>query len=89
MRPKKHSELDRLRAGRSELENHYIDELVAGHISRREFVRRGSILGMSAPLLAAVLAGESPAAAIAKRSVIARPAAGGTLRIASTTPAAA
>jgi peptide/nickel transport system substrate-binding protein len=78
-----------LRAGRSELENHYIDELVAGHISRREFVRRGSILGMSAPLLAAVLAGESPAAAIAKRSVIARPAAGGTLRIASTTPAAA
>jgi len=89
MRPKKHSELDRLRAGRSELENHYIDELVAGHISRREFVRRGSILGMSAPLLAAVLAGESPAAAIAKRSVIARAAAGGTLRIASTTPAAA
>lgn len=84
---RKQPNLDRLREGRSELENHYIDELVGGHISRREFVRRGSILGMSAPLLAAILSGEAPAAAAAK--AIARPAAGGTLRVASTAPAAA
>ena len=45
------SELDRLRSGRSELENHYIDELVAGNVNRREFLRRGSVIGMSAPLL--------------------------------------
>ena len=28
------SELDRLREGRTELENHYIDELVSGNVSR-------------------------------------------------------
>src|SRR5205823_1468643 len=36
---------------RTELENSVIDELFAGHISRREFVRAGSVLGMSLPLL--------------------------------------
>ena len=41
------SELDRLRAGRTELENHYIDELASGHLSRRDFLRHGSMIGMS------------------------------------------
>ncbi len=50
------SELDRLRDGRTELENHYIDELVSGRLSRRDFLRRGSVIGMSAPLLGAILA---------------------------------
>ena len=50
------SELDRLRTGRTELENHYIDELVSGNVSRRDFLRRGSMIGMSAPLLGAILA---------------------------------
>ena len=50
------SELDRLRSGRTELENHYIDELVSGNLSRRDFLRRGSVIGMSAPLLGAILA---------------------------------
>ena len=45
------SELDRLRSGRTELENHYIDELVSGSLSRRDFIRRGTVIGMSAPLL--------------------------------------
>ena len=36
------TDLDRLRIGRSELENHYIDELAAGRLSRRDFLRRGS-----------------------------------------------
>ena len=45
------SELDRLREGRTELENHYIDELVGGSLSRRDFLRRGSTIGMSVPLL--------------------------------------
>jgi peptide/nickel transport system substrate-binding protein len=35
------------RASSSELENHYIDELRAGTISRREFVRRATTVGMS------------------------------------------
>jgi peptide/nickel transport system substrate-binding protein len=89
------SELDRLRQGRSELENHYIDELVAGNVSRREFLRRGSTIGMSMPLLGAILAacGSSSSSKSASggssSSSAAAPTKGGTLRVASVTPAAA
>ena len=88
------SELDRLRSGRTELENHYIDELVNGNVSRRDFLRKGSTIGMSVPLLGAILAAcgaSSPAtSSSASKTTAAAPATkGGTLRIASTTPAAA
>jgi peptide/nickel transport system substrate-binding protein len=86
------SELDRLRTGRTELENHYIDELVSGSLSRRDFLRRGSMIGMSAPLLGAILAacGSSSTTASGTASTPAAPATkGGTLRIAGVTPAAA
>jgi peptide/nickel transport system substrate-binding protein len=88
------SELDRLRQGRTELENHYIDELVAGNVSRREFLRRGSTIGMSVPLLGAILAAcgaSSPASSSsASSSTPAAPATkGGTLKIAAVGPAAA
>ena len=43
--------VDEVRASRSELDNHLIDELVAGRISRREFIRRGTVLGMSMGVL--------------------------------------
>jgi peptide/nickel transport system substrate-binding protein len=43
--------VDAIRARSSELENHLIDEYSAGRISRREFVRRGSVIGMSIPLV--------------------------------------
>jgi peptide/nickel transport system substrate-binding protein len=48
--------LDALRSESSELENHYIDELVAGRLDRRSFLRRGAVLGMSASVMGAVLA---------------------------------
>jgi peptide/nickel transport system substrate-binding protein len=90
------SELDRLRSGRTELENHYIDELVAGHVSRREFLRRGSTIGMSAPLLGAILAAcgaSSPASSSSSKTgstTTAAPAAkGGTLKIGAVGPTAA
>jgi peptide/nickel transport system substrate-binding protein len=86
------AELDRLREGRTELENHYIDELVAGNVSRREFLRRGSVIGMSAPLLGAILAacGSSSSSSSSSASTpAAAPKKGGTLRIASVTPSAA
>ena len=89
------SELDRLRSGRTELENHYIDELVSGRLSRRDFLRRGSVIGMSAPLLGAILAAcgsssKSTSSSGAASSTSSAPATkGGTLRIASVTPAAA
>jgi peptide/nickel transport system substrate-binding protein len=81
-------ELDRLRQGRSELENHYIDELVAGRLNRRDFLRRGSMVGMSVPLLGAIL---SACGSSASSSATPPPAAkrGGTLRVAISTPAAA
>jgi len=44
-------QVDAVRAERSELENHVIDEYRAGYIGRREFVRRGAVVGMSLPLL--------------------------------------
>ncbi len=87
-------ELDRLRSERTELENHYIDELVAGHMDRRDFLRRGSMIGMSVPLLGAILAacgGSSSSSSTASGSG-ATPSSGkkgGTLRVAGVTPTAA
>jgi peptide/nickel transport system substrate-binding protein len=43
--------VDAVRRGRTELENSVIDELFAGRVSRREFIRAGSVVGMSLPLL--------------------------------------
>ena len=48
--------LDAIRRGSSELENSFIDEFAAGRLSRREFVRRGAVAGLSMPLLAAIMA---------------------------------
>jgi peptide/nickel transport system substrate-binding protein len=47
--------LDHLRAGQGVVENHVIDEFVAGRISRRDFLRRGAVVGISVPVLGAVL----------------------------------
>ena len=89
---RRNTELDRLRAGRTELENHYIDELVAGRLSRRDFLRRGSTIGMSATLLGTILAAcgsSSSSSSSSASSASAAPKSGGTLRVASVTPAAA
>jgi peptide/nickel transport system substrate-binding protein len=51
-----HNRLDGIRGARSELENHYIDELVAGRLSRRQFMRKGAVIGMSTGLMGAILA---------------------------------
>lgn len=47
--------LDDVRRGRSELENSAIDEFVAGRVSRRDFIRYSTVIGLSLPALAAVL----------------------------------
>ena len=85
-------ELDRLRSERTELENHYIDELVSGHMDRRDFLRRGSMIGMSMPLLGAILAACGSSSTSSTTSSGAAPSSGkkgGTLRVAGVTPAAA
>jgi peptide/nickel transport system substrate-binding protein len=43
--------VDAIRGSSTDLENHLIDELTMGRITRREFVRRGTVVGMSLPLL--------------------------------------
>jgi peptide/nickel transport system substrate-binding protein len=48
--------LSHLRAGQNEIANHVIDEFVAGHLSRRELLRRGALVGISAPVLGGILA---------------------------------
>ncbi|HXV58100.1 MAG TPA: ABC transporter substrate-binding protein [Gaiellaceae bacterium] len=48
--------VDEIRKEGTELENHLIDEYAAGKISRREFVRRGTVLGMSIPLVSFIVA---------------------------------
>jgi peptide/nickel transport system substrate-binding protein len=48
--------LGRFRQGRGEIANHVIDEFAAARISRREFLRRGSAVGISVPVLGAIAA---------------------------------
>jgi peptide/nickel transport system substrate-binding protein len=50
-RDEKSRRVDAIRAQSSELENHLIDEYRTGHLSRREFIRRGTVIGMSVPLV--------------------------------------
>jgi peptide/nickel transport system substrate-binding protein len=86
--------LDGIRVDRSELENHYIDELVAGRISRRQFVRRGAVIGMSTSLMGAILsacgnANNNSASTPASTGTTGTPTKGGTLKLATQAPAAA
>jgi peptide/nickel transport system substrate-binding protein len=48
--------LDRVRRDQGEIANHIIDEYASGRLSRREFVRRGTVVGLSVPLLGSILA---------------------------------
>jgi len=51
-----HNRLGQLRQGQGEIANHIIDEFAAGRLSRRDFVRRGTVVGLSVPLLGSILA---------------------------------
>ena len=48
--------LGQLRQGQGEIANHIIDEFAAGRLSRRDFIRRGTVVGISMPLLGSILA---------------------------------
>src|SRR5215831_2889819 len=41
-----HRRLDALRTGKGPLGQHVIDEFVAGRLPRREFLRRGTMIGL-------------------------------------------
>ena len=58
-RAKKRAQLeqvDYIRRRSTPVQNHVIDELQYGKITRREFLRRGSLLGLSFPVMGMVLA---------------------------------
>jgi peptide/nickel transport system substrate-binding protein len=48
--------LGRLRQDQGEIANHIIDEFAAGRLSRRDFIRRATVVGISAPALGSILA---------------------------------
>jgi peptide/nickel transport system substrate-binding protein len=82
--------VDAIRARSSELENHLIDEYQAGHINRREFIRRGTVAGMSLSLvgfLAACGSGQKPGAN--QQAPQGKAQAGGTMRTGIISPAGA
>jgi peptide/nickel transport system substrate-binding protein len=51
-----HERLDDLRRGRGPVQEHIIDEFAAGRLSRRDFIRKGSAIGLSMPLIGGILA---------------------------------
>ncbi len=51
-----HRRLDALRRDRGPIPEHVIDEYVAGRLSRRDFLRRGAMVGLSLPALGGILA---------------------------------
>ena len=81
---------DRLRFLGTRHESHLVDGYVDGRVSRREFLRHGSVLGLSLPILAR-LAGGAGLASLGTLSAMgsARAAPGGTIRIAQKIPSAA
>ena len=50
-----HERLDKLRRGHGPIQEHVIDEFVAGNISRRDFLKKGTAFGLSLPLLGGIL----------------------------------
>jgi peptide/nickel transport system substrate-binding protein len=90
--------LDQVRSRSSELENETIDEFVAGRLSRRDFLRRGSVIGISVTSMGAVLAacgnanktvGNASSASSGSASASGTAKKGATLRVANQVPAAA
>jgi peptide/nickel transport system substrate-binding protein len=84
-----HRRLDRLREGQGDIANHVIDEFAAGKMSRRDFIRRGSVVGLSLPVLGGVLAacGSSSSTTSAPSSSTGK--SGATIRAGITVPTGA
>lgn len=78
--------IERIRASATPLENHLIDGYVDGRVSRREFIRHGSVLGLSLGALTRIAGGALGALPMVSA---ARAQAGGTIRVAQIVPAGA
>jgi peptide/nickel transport system substrate-binding protein len=83
--------LSRFRRGHGEIANHVIDEFAVGRISRREFIRRGTVVGLSIPVLDAILTacGSSPSSPSSSSGSSAPGKAGATINAGIVVPTAA
>src|SRR5215469_9647098 len=83
-----HERLDGLRRGRGPVQEHVIDEFVAGRLSRRDFMRKGSAIGLSVPLMSAIVAacGSSGSTTPSSSGSSAAGKAGGTIKAGILTP---
>ncbi len=77
--------IDAARRNLSAIENSAVDELLAGRIGRRDFLRHGSMLGLSLPFLGSLVA----AAGFGAQPVRAEGKPGGTVRAGIATPGGA
>jgi peptide/nickel transport system substrate-binding protein len=82
--------LGQLRQDQGEIANHIIDEFAAGRLSRRDFIRRGTVVGISVPLLGSILAacGSSSPTTSAGSSSTAKGAPGSVIKVGIVTPTA-
>jgi peptide/nickel transport system substrate-binding protein len=86
-----HERLDGLRRGRGPVQEHVIDEFAAGRLSRRDFMRKGSAIGLSIPLMSAIVAacGSSGSTTPSSSGTSAAGKAGGTIKAGIITPVGA
>jgi peptide/nickel transport system substrate-binding protein len=92
-----HRRLGRLRQDQGELANHVIDEFAAGRLSRRDFIRRATVVGISVPVLGSILeacgsSSSSSSSSSTTSTGASSPAAGASganIKVGITTPAAA
>jgi peptide/nickel transport system substrate-binding protein len=87
-----HKRLGQLRQDQGEIANHIIDEFAAGRLSRRDFIRRGTVVGISVPLLGSILAAcgsSSKGTASSGSSSTAKGAPGAVIRVGVETPTGA
>jgi peptide/nickel transport system substrate-binding protein len=86
-----HRRLGRIREGQGEIANHVIDEYAAGRLSRRDFLVRGSVVGISIPVLSAVVAacGSSGSSSPSSSSGSSSGKSGATIKVGIIVPTAA
>ena len=82
--------LGRLRQDQGEIANHIIDEFAAGRLTRRDFIRRATVVGISVPALGSILAACGSSATSSSGSTsTASGAPGATIKAGIVTPTAA
>jgi peptide/nickel transport system substrate-binding protein len=81
--------LSRLREGQGDIANHVIDEFAAGRMSRRDFIRRGSVVGISLPLLGAIVSACGSSSSSPSSTPSSAGQSGATIRVGIVVPTAA